>query len=397
MLNPDVARSIAERAMSVLPYNVNLMDSEGKIIATGEPDRLGTFHEGAARVLKTGSPLEISVEEARYLLGVRPGVNLPIRQGGRVVGVVGITGDPEEVRPFGELVRAIAELMLEQAEFLEGVYLETRAYDTLIRDLVLRPHETVDGLTERARWLGLDLRVPRLLILCSLSPAEPQDGEARERTVLVSERELTRLTTRVREEVLAPGDLTALLGDHLLLILKKYERSPTGNRDHAVQRAAAEKLHHSLHRHGVPANLLLVTPPVAEPGDYHPTYLQALEALTAARRLGLEKPVLHLHELGAALVVAHLPPSARRTMADLLAPLDTLAAAKQEELEATAHAFLADGLNLSRAARSLFIHRNTLAHRLNRIRSLTGLDLRHFEDAMRFRLAWLCREWQNRS
>lgn len=48
------------------------------------------------------------------LQGVKPGVNLLITFGGKIVGVVVISGEPEEIRSGGELVRITVELMLEQ-------------------------------------------------------------------------------------------------------------------------------------------------------------------------------------------------------------------------------------------------------------------------------------------
>lgn len=57
-----------------------------------------------------------------------------------------------------------------------------------------------------------------------------------------------------------------------------------------------------------------------------------------------------------------------------------------EEMLSTIEAFFDKDLNLSDAARSLFIHRNTLVYRLDKVQKLTGLDLRRFNDAVTFRL-----------
>ena len=49
--------------------------------------------------------------------------------------------------------------------------------------------------------------------------------------------------------------------------------------------------------------------------------------------------------------------------------------------------FFANNLNISETARKLYVHRNTLVYRLEKLRQLTGLDIRTFDDAMTFRIA----------
>ena len=56
------------------------------------------------------------------------------------------------------------------------------------------------------------------------------------------------------------------------------------------------------------------------------------------------------------------------------------------EMVVTAEEFLDNNLNSSETARKLFLHRNTLTYRLDKIERLTGLDIRKFSDAITFRL-----------
>ena len=58
-----------------------------------------------------------------------------------------------------------------------------------------------------------------------------------------------------------------------------------------------------------------------------------------------------------------------------------------EETTVTINRFFGNNLNISETARQLYIHRNTLVYRLERIEKILGLDIRTFEDAMLFRIA----------
>ena len=56
-----------------------------------------------------------------------------------------------------------------------------------------------------------------------------------------------------------------------------------------------------------------------------------------------------------------------------------------EEMQRTIRIFMDSNLNLSVAARAIFIHRNTLVYRLDKLQAATGLDLRAFDDAATFK------------
>ena len=60
---------------------------------------------------------------------------------------------------------------------------------------------------------------------------------------------------------------------------------------------------------------------------------------------------------------------------------------EDEEAMSTISKFFENNLNISETARQLYVHRNTLVYRLERIENAIGLDIRKFDDAMTFRIA----------
>lgn len=104
-LSHELAQAIVMRTQPTLGLNVNIMDERGVIIGSGNPDRLFSFHAGARQVLATGEPLTLTPEDAARFPGSQAGVNLPVRLQGKVVGVVGITGLPEQVAGYGRLLQ----------------------------------------------------------------------------------------------------------------------------------------------------------------------------------------------------------------------------------------------------------------------------------------------------
>lgn len=120
VLDQRSAQRIVDRTMPAIGHSVNVMNPAGLIIASGDPQRVGSLHEAARLVALDGDALIIDDDNSDTYPGARPGVNLPIRVQGRLAAVVGISGPPEEVARFADLVRITAELMLEQVALVEA-------------------------------------------------------------------------------------------------------------------------------------------------------------------------------------------------------------------------------------------------------------------------------------
>lgn len=112
--------------MHAVHRNVNIMNRDGVIIATGHPHRKYTDHRGAQLVIETGIAVEIFPNELDRYPGALEGINLPIFLEGQIIGVIGVYGHPDEVRNTGHLIKMITELIVER----ELVNRETRSRGT---------------------------------------------------------------------------------------------------------------------------------------------------------------------------------------------------------------------------------------------------------------------------
>ncbi|ANJ56544.1 CdaR family transcriptional regulator [Pseudomonas silesiensis] len=166
-LDHDLAQDIVDRAMAILPYNVNVMDSQGLILGSGEPERVNTRHEGAQLVLANARVVEIDAQTAIHLKGVQPGINLPLLLDQRLIGVLGITGEPEQLRTYAELVRMTAEMLVAQRnQQAEQQWRRQRCDDLLA--LLLSDAGDSPRLIDEAQQLGLKPRMNRVPYLFEL-------------------------------------------------------------------------------------------------------------------------------------------------------------------------------------------------------------------------------------
>ncbi|QOF85663.1 helix-turn-helix domain-containing protein [Pseudomonas sp. ADPe] len=150
------------------------MDSQGLIIGTGETERLYTRHEGAQLVLANNRAVEIDIAAASALRGVQEGVNLPLRLDGQVIGVIGVSGAPDEVRTFAEMVRMTAEMLVAQRNDQQPrIWLQKRTEDVLTA--ILLSGEFSQRAIVEAQRLGLKPDLRRTAVL--LEMANPEDLE----------------------------------------------------------------------------------------------------------------------------------------------------------------------------------------------------------------------------
>lgn len=89
------------------------MDENGVILAGTSPVRRGQLSpRGAAQVIRQRLP-SLTVWEDDRKAGVQRGINLPIVLDDQLVGVVGVTGDPEEVSAFEDMIKRLTEIMVD--------------------------------------------------------------------------------------------------------------------------------------------------------------------------------------------------------------------------------------------------------------------------------------------
>ena len=170
-LDSRLAQEIVARTMQIIDCNVNIMDSKGYIIGSGDPERIGELHEGALLALSHGRMVEIDADLVKHLQGVKPGINLPMRIDGQIVGIIGLTGEPSQLQQFGKLVCMTAEMMLEQARLLSMLAQDSRLREELVLNLIRSESLSSDQI-EWAQRLGIDLNLPRVAAVIEIDSGQ---------------------------------------------------------------------------------------------------------------------------------------------------------------------------------------------------------------------------------
>ena len=167
MLFPDLANKIVREVRRLITENIIIINIQGVIIASTDAKRIGQFHEGALRCAKQKKTVIITKEDERRLQGVKAGMNLPLLFHDEVIGVIGITGEPDNISKYGEILRKMTELLIHENYFLEQLELEHRSYEAFVFDW-LQNTDWSSSFLDRAKTLGVDLYKKKQLILFSI-------------------------------------------------------------------------------------------------------------------------------------------------------------------------------------------------------------------------------------
>lgn len=116
------------------------------------------------------------------------------------------------------------------------------------------------------------------------------------------------------------------------------------------------------------------------------SYKEASMALEVGKVFYMERNLLAYNELGIGRLIHQLPQSLCEMFLKEVFSGNAAGQFEDEELQ-TVYTFFDNNLNISETARQLYIHRNTLVYRLEKIQKRTGLDVRVFDDAMMFKIA----------
>lgn len=131
---------------------------------------------------------------------------------------------------------------------------------------------------------------------------------------------------------------------------------------------------------------------VSEIKDLSRSYKEAQVSLEVSKVFDTEKTIVNYDNLGIARLVYQLPTTLCEMFLREVFKKGSIDSLDQETLF-TIRRFFENNLNVSETARKLFVHRNTLVYRIEKIKKLTGLDLREFEDAIVLKVALMVKKY----
>lgn len=269
-------------------------------------------------------------------------------------------------RGAGDENLVIGKMATFQLQELITAYKERFDKDDFIKNLLLDNLLLVD-IFNRAKKLHIDPEAKRVVYI--LEPAESSDHQEylEDLKNVVSSRS---------------GDFITAVDEKSVIIVRELEQDD----DYRAAESYAHYVQDIVHRDSSSVVRVAYGTIVNELKEVSRSYKEARTALDVGKIFFEEKDIIAYSSLGIGRLIYQLPiPLCKMFIREIFqgkSPDEF-----DEETLTTINKFFENNLNVSETSRQLYIHRNTLVYRLDKLQKSTGLDLRVFDDAITFKIA----------
>ncbi|WP_100403743.1 CdaR family transcriptional regulator [Bacillus sp. FJAT-42315] len=381
----QIAQSIVERTSSVLEVPMSITDKKGTIIGCNDIKRIGSHHVVTKEVIQAGKSIVFTPEKVIHRKNVLPGIATPICFQQQIIGVLGIIGDPEKIEKYVQFVRNHVEMLLQEAFRAESFFLEMKTTEVFVQHLIHYKEwdqQREEVLVNYSEMLGFHFDLSRLCILIDIPFFEAQKNK---QTVTFSQYDLFQMVSHLFKD--HAEDIICPINQDQWMIIKFMSTFDSYKIKERCERAV-KKLKHFNNNNNIAGKVSISYGNIYKGfAGVSQSYQQALNALVMGKEKKAEESVYAFDDWKILLdtLVKEINPLFSDTLHEYIKKL--LAHSNAQVLIKTFLLYCEQDLNVSKAARKLYIHRNTLMYRLNQLSEILCINVQSFEQCMLLYLA----------
>jgi len=354
MITNQVLQNTVDGLKNITRKDITVVDREGKIVASTETDYSPDMQAMIEAVIT--SPAENQLIQGQQYFKVFDNSLAEY--------VVIIPGEDEDTYRVGKIVAFhIQSLMM--------AYKERFDRDNFIKNLLLDNLLLVD-IYSRAKKLRIDNDVKRVVYLIETT-IDPD----------MSALEIVRGIFPDR-----PRDFVTAVDENSIILVKELNDRDTANEIEQVANTVVD----TLSSEAMSKVYVAIGAVVKDLKDVSNSFKEARLAQEVGKIFEADKQIVNYERLGIGRLIYQLPlPLCRIFINEMLQgfSIDDI----DEEMFATVMKFFENDLNVSETSRELYIHRNTLVYRLDKLQKMTKLDLRKFSDAITFKITLMVNKY----
>lgn len=352
-IDQSLAQQIVNTVKDVCGQDINFINLNGIIFASTDEKRIGTYHEIGQKAAVTGNVIEVDNDYG--FAGTQKGINLPIYYNHNLIAVIGISGEPEAIRKYAHLAERITNLLIRERELNAFSKSQKEKKQFVIHALSTNESVNQSYLNDCLQEFRINPKTKKRFLLIrannKYNPVNmPMLDQKIENLFAMSSHEL--YTFNYPKEYLAIMDAD------------KYDRN-----SFMLQKFAADY-----------GNILKVA--VGKETDLHHLPESYQSALVAWKSMSdRSESFVAFDDLVLEIILSSVNSTSKNEFLQ-----KTIAALNPSEVEFL-QVYLEEDMSLAATSDRLYLHKNTVQYKLNRIFEKTGYNPRQFREAVLFYLA----------
>ena len=267
----------------------------------------------------------------------------------------------------GENALTIGKVLASELNIIQQAYKEKVDRNNFFQSLLMDNLLLID-VYNRAKKLRIEVNVPRVVYIVETNG---------EKDNIVSELLKGMFTHQM-------GDYVTAVDERNVILIKSL---PEGAGDEEIYKTA-QSIVDTVSAEAMQSVRVGYGTVVDELKDVSKSYKEAMMAVDVGKIFYAERKVNAYSTLGIGRLIYQLPANLCQMFLDeIFGGIDP--ASFDEEIVSTVYKFFENNLNVSETSRQMFIHRNTLVYRVEKLKNITGLDVRVFDDALTFMIAMM--------
>lgn len=343
MISNQILQSTIDGLKNIIRRELSVAEREGKIVATTEESMVNTVIESADIFIQSPAENQL-VQGYQYF---------KVFDNGSPEYIVMIKGEDEEAYRIGKITAfQIQNLLVAYKERFDG--------DNFIKNLLLDNLLLVD-IYSRAKKLRIENNVPRVVFLI--------ETEIDKEFNVV---EIVRSIFPTKQK-----DFVTAVDEKSIILVKELKEKDSKEEIDQI----SKHIYDTLSAEAMTSVYVAIGTVVNDLKNVSASYKEAKMALEVGKIFEENKKIVNYEQLGIGRLIYQLPaPLCKMFINEVLHGLSM--DQFDEETLTTVNKFFENNLNVSETSRQLYIHRNTLVYRLDKLQKMTGLDLRNFDDAI---------------
>ncbi|MCK4551581.1 MAG: helix-turn-helix domain-containing protein [Tenericutes bacterium] len=348
------ANEIIKNLKSVINEDINFISPDGTIIASSDEERVGNFHEGATIVAKTGEPLIIKSSSAYE--GAKIGINLPVYFEQDLIAIVGITGIEKEITQFSNIIVKMSEILIKE-QFLNTQKQFKRENNRIIMELVTKDKTLIEDISKKMNQLGYDSNSFSFFAVCELDHFDSSNIE------------VSNLIYNSIEKRVHYHDLVARFQNKFLILTQLTDVKRFIKKVNTIKTYVEKKYE------------IGITVGISEKINSETDIKNAFKQADTVVELAINKRSREIKQFdSSSLEFLFFGFSSHVTNNFSNRILVNFSEGESEDATNLIQKYIKNNGSIIRASKELYIHKNTLQYRLNKIWKVTGYNPRELKD-----------------